>query len=78
MDKVRIELNREGVRQLLRSEEMKAICESQANKALSRLGVGYEVTSMTGKNRVNAQIEAVSSKAKKDNLRNNSILKALR
>lgn len=78
MANVRIELNREGVRELLRSDEMKSICEGHANTALTRLGDGYETSSMVGKNRVNAEIKAVSYKAKIDNLKNNSILKALR
>lgn len=78
MANVRVELNNEGVRELLRSAEMKSICESHANNALARLGDGYEVSSMVGKNRVNAEIKAVSYKAKKDNMNNNSILKALR
>lgn len=78
MANVRIELNREGVRELLRSDEMKSICEGHANAALTRLGDGYETSSMVGKNRVNAEIKAVSYKAKIDNLKNNSILKALR
>lgn len=78
MANVRIELNREGVRELLRSDEMKAICEGHANAALTRLGDGYETSSMVGKNRVNAEIKAVSYKAKIDNLKNNSILKSLR
>lgn len=78
MANMRVELNIEGVRELLRSNEMKAICEDYANNALTRLGTGYEVSSMTGKNRVNAEIKAVSYKAKKDNMENNSILKALR
>ncbi len=78
MAKVRVELNSEGVRELLRSDEMKTVCEDYANSALSRLGQGYEVSSMTGKNRVNASVKAVSRKAKKENRENNTILKALR
>ena len=78
MANVRVTLNRAGVREVLRSEEMKTVCEDHATAALSRLGPGYEVTVMTGKNRVNAEIKAVSYKAKKDNMENNSILKALR
>ena len=78
MANVRVELNIEGVRELLRSDEMKSICEGHANAALTRLGDGYETSSMVGKNRVNAEIKAVSYKAKIDNLKNNSILKALR
>ena len=77
MSKVRVELNSSGVKELLRSKEMMAICEQHANRALSRLGEGYVVTSMTGKNRVNASIYAESYQAKKENSENNTILKAL-
>lgn len=75
---VRIELNSSGVRELLRSEEMMAICKEHADKALSNLGEGYEVTTHTGRNRVNAEVAAVSYEAKLDNSRNNTILKAIR
>ena len=78
MSNVEITLNRQGVKELLRSEEMKKVCEDYATAALSRLGPGYEVTTMTGKNRVNAEIAAVSYKAKKENMEKNTILKALR
>lgn len=78
MSKVEIKLNSEGVRALLRSEEMKAECEKRANEAVGRLGPGYEVTTYTGKNRVNASIHAESYQARQDNMENNSILKALR
>lgn len=78
MPNVRIELNSQGVRELLRSEEMMAICREHADKALSNLGEGYEVTTHTGRNRVNAEVAAVSYEAKLDNSRNNTILKAIR
>lgn len=77
MGNVRIELNSEGVRSLLRSREMMKICEEHALQARSKLGAGYEVTTHTGKNRVNASIHAETPEARKDNLKNNSILKAL-
>lgn len=73
-----IELNTEGVRALLQSEEMMEICKGLANAAQRRCGDGYEVTTMVGRNRVNAQIEAVSKKAIKDNAKNNTILRSLR
>lgn len=78
MSDVRIELNSAGVRELLKSSEMMAVCEEYANKALGRLGKGYTVTTMTGKNRVNASVYADSYEAKKENTENNTILKALR
>ena len=77
MSKVKIELNSNGVKELLKSSEMMAICEQHANRALSRLGEGYIVTTMTGKTRVNASIYAESYQAKKENSENNTILKAL-
>lgn len=78
MAKVEIKLNRNGVKQLLRSDEMLQICKGHAYKAQAKLGEGYEVTFMKGKNRVNAEVAAVTPKAKRDNLAHNSILKALR
>lgn len=77
-NKVDFKLNREGVRSLLKSPEMQSICLEYANSALGRLGPGYEVSSYSGQNRVNAEVRAESFAAKRDNLKNNSILKAVR
>ena len=77
MSKVKIELNREGVRELLQSQAMMDVCVSHANRAMAQLGDGYEVTTLVGRNRVNAEIAAVSYKARRENMNNNSILKAL-
>lgn len=71
-------LNREGVRELLRSNEMMEICKRSANEALESLGDGYEVSTFVGGNRVNAEIEAVTYEARKENSENNTILKSLR
>lgn len=76
-EKVKIVLNRAGVRELMRSQEMSNICTQYAYSAQGRLGDGYEVTCQTGKNRVNAEVAAVSEKARKENSRSNTILKAL-
>ena len=77
MAKVRFELNREGVRDLLRSKEMMDVCQEYANNALGKLGDGYEVTTHTGSNRVNAEVAAVTAAAKKENLSDNTIIKAV-
>lgn len=78
MSEVKVVLNGNGIRELLKSEEVMDICRNHANKALGKLGDGYEVTTMTGVNRVNASICARSRKAKKENSENNTIMKALR
>lgn len=76
-ERFKFELNRAGVRELMRSSETAGVCKDYAESARSRLGEGYEVSVMTGKNRVNAEVAAVSYNARKENLANNTILKAL-
>lgn len=75
--KISISLNREGVRRLLRSEEMAAVCRQYADKAADRLGDGYEVSEHVGRNRVNASVRTKSAEAVRDNYKNNSLLKAV-
>ena len=74
---VEFELNTAGVRELMLSDEMMAVCNKYASAAVSRLGAGYEASSYHGKTRVNASVMAVTHKAKKENLETNSILKAV-
>lgn len=78
MAKVSVTLNRSGVRELLKSDEMKAICEEHANKALGKLGAGYGSSTNTAETRVYATVYAESVKAKRENMNSNTILKALR
>lgn len=53
------------------------VCSEYANSALGKLGDGYEVSTHTGPNRVNAQIAAESFAAKRENLKSNTIIKAV-
>ncbi len=78
MAKYKIELNWAGVRELLRSDEMRRICAERAEQIVRRCGEGYESDTYTGKNRVNAAVYADTYQAKADNARNNTILKALK
>ena len=74
----RFELNSQGVRELLQSQEMMGICKEYASKAQSKLGDGYEVETYKLDTRVAAKVQAETYKARKDNAKNNTILKALR
>ena len=78
MSKVKIKLNSRGVREVLKSEELKTVCEDKASEILNRCGNGYTMNSMIGKNRVNAMVYADTIEAKRDNLKNNTLLKAVR
>lgn len=76
--KIQFKLNKKGVKQLMRSQEMMDICKGYADRALQRLGDGYESSTHVGRNRVNASVSAVWHQTKKENSANNTILKALR
>ena len=78
MAELKVVLNTAEVHRLLRSAEMKAVCEQLANAALGRLGPGYEVNTHTGTNRVNASIAAVTPAAIRENSNENTVLKALK
>lgn len=77
MSKVKFELDRAGVRELLRSPEAASVCRSYAENVKGRAGEGYEVTTYTGRNRANASVHAETYEARKDNYDNNTLLKAL-
>ncbi len=78
MSNFKFELNRAGVRELLKSEEMKSICEEHARAVQSKCGTGYEVTTYTGKSRANASVHAETFEAKRENSKNNTLLKAVK
>lgn len=75
---LKVEINDEGVQALLKSQEIKNYCKQLADGIASRAGDGYMVTTYTGKTRVNASVYAVSTEAKRDNMKNNTLLKAVR
>lgn len=73
-------LNRAGVRELLQSQEMATICTEAAQKVAANAshdGLEYEVSTMVGKNRVNARVSPGSIHAYFSNLKHNTLLKAL-
>nr|DAL06338.1 MAG TPA: type I neck protein [Caudoviricetes sp.] len=74
---VRFEPSDEGIKAFLNSSEMVSMLNEKANSALSKLGDGYEVSTMQGKTRANASIVASSHKAKRENSKSNTILKAV-
>ena len=77
MAKVKFELNKAGVRELMLSDEMESGLESIAGKILARLGDGYSTNTFHGKNRINVEVKADTYAARRDNMKNNTILKAV-
>lgn len=78
MSKMQFKLNSSGVSSLLKSAEMQKVLEKKATDVKNRCGDGYEQDVFVGKNRANAMVRAETTKAKKDNYNNNTLLKAVR
>lgn len=72
-NKVKVVLNREGVRQLLCSSEMMSACKAAAETIRSNYGGNTELEEYTGRNRVNVAVVAPMDEAQK----NNDLLKAV-
>ena len=70
-------LDRAGVAELMKSQEMQGVLKDHATTIKNRAGEGYEQDIYVGKNRANAMVKAETFKAKKDNSKNNTLLKAV-
>ena len=70
-------LNRKGVAELMKSQEMQSVLKEHATTIKNRAGDGYEQDMHVGRNRANAMVKAETFKAKKDNSKNNTLLKAV-
>jgi len=72
-DKVRIELNSDGVRELLRSPEIMSACMEVANSIRGNYGGETELSAYVGVNRCNVSVIASYDEASE----NNGLLKAV-
>ena len=81
MGKVKFELNKAGVRELLKSAEMQQICMQHANATLQAAlssSDGYVAETRNYPERSGAAVRADTYEARKDNADNNTLLKSLR
>ena len=78
MAKNKFKLNYQGIGQMLKSNEMQNVLSEHASEVRNRCGNGYEQDVYVGKTRANAMVRAETYEAKRDNMKNNTILKAVR
>lgn len=78
MADVKIELNSDGIRELLKSGEVAGFLEEKANEIVGRTSGNYNKSTYSGKGRVNVSIYTEDEKTYYKNLRNNELLKVLR
>ena len=76
--KVRVELNEKGVRELLQSSEMAAICQEYAQAIANRAGQGYASDTYLTRTRVVASAYTATAEAYNDNKKHNTLLKAVK
>lgn len=77
MSNYKFELNREGVKQLMQSAEMKAVLDETAHHIAERAEGDYKVDTRIGRTRANAQVSCASVATYYDNLKHNNLLKAM-
>ncbi len=78
MAKNTFKLNYKGVGELMKSEAMQTVLKEYATSIKNRCGDGYEQDMYIGKSRANAMVSATTHQARRDNLENNTLLKAVR
>lgn len=77
MSKIKLVLNREGVRELLKSQEMQNICKEYAEEIANRSDGDYEVTTYVGVNRCAASVITADRETMRKNLDGNALLKGI-
>lgn len=77
MSNIKIELNSAGIREMLKSEPVRQACMQEASRIASRAGDGYVSESRSYPERSGAAVYPNTPKAAMDNLRNNTLLKAM-
>lgn len=77
MSKMKFELDRQGVGELLKSKEMEQVLEGYAQGISGRAGEGYRTGSYQGSDRVKVNVWPETPEAKRDNLENNTLIKAV-
>lgn len=77
MSKVEVKLNYKGVGEYLRSKSVRDLLSGIGTRAVQQLGSGYTVNTKVSAGRVVTYVDAESVRAKKENLKNNTLLKAV-
>lgn len=74
---VRIELNRDGVRELLRSQEVRDDLVRRARAIATAAGEGMEVDSQVGKHRARASVRTATDEAMRAEASDRALTRAL-
>lgn len=73
----KIELNSAGIQEILKSAGVSGLCKEHADRIAAKCGDGYESDLVIGQKRAVAGVRAVTRKARRDNAKHNTLLKAV-
>lgn len=76
-DDVKIKLNSKGIQELLKSKEITDAVSEVAKTVKNNAGNGYGSNVQAGKRRAVGRVYTATRRAKSDNYKNNTLLKAL-
>ena len=77
MSKIRVELNLAGINAMMKSEGVVSVLQAAGNAVASAAGTGYESSTHQASYVAIANVWANDKKSRKDNLDNNTLLKAV-
>lgn len=74
---VKFELNSKGVVELMKSSAMQSVLKKYGDATASAAGKGYSTEIVMSGDRAKVFVEAKTFEARQDNMKNNTLLKAL-
>lgn len=77
MAKIRVELDKKGIRQLLKSQEMQALVNERAKRIAASAGPGHAVEPDNTGDRARASVVTRSYAAKKAEAKNRTLTRAI-
>lgn len=75
--KVKVKLNSDGIRQLLKSQEMRTVLEGYGERTANNAGLGYAYSTHTTEQRAIVNVYPNTKEAAKENAEENTLLRAL-
>lgn len=77
MSKVKIELNGEGIVEMMNSNSMMIVLRAYAERVAANAGIDTDISLEEGKTRASARISTASDEAYRENSENNTLLRSL-
>lgn len=77
MSNVTIKLNSSEIQKFLKDEAVRNLVADEANKVAAKASGEYKVSTITSGTRCIATVEAADPATRKDNYKNNTLLKAI-